>query len=316
MNNAFQKPNGLILVGDLARAGEDDRPLRVAYRHKELSRIRRGAYVPTDLTGDATRDERYSLRIAAVVGTRRSPVVVSHYSAARLWQLPIVNRWPHEVHVTVEPQSGRRSKNGVIVHRGGLSSGEIVIGDAALTTSLVRTLTDLARVARFRDAVAAIDHALHKGLVTKDDLLSAMAHQDLVSGQRRAFRAIEFASPLAKLPGESFSRVLIHELGFPAPELQHEFPRSIGGRHFADFWWEGIRLLGEFDGKDKYLKPEYTQGRTATEVFWAEKQRENELGEHDVQLRRWVWRDLELVQPFIDRLESAGLRRVSIRSQH
>jgi hypothetical protein len=185
-----------------------------------------------------------------------------------------------------------------------------------VATSLVRTLTDLARTAPFRDAVAAIDHALHTGMVDKDELRAAVMEQEMAFGQRRALRAIEFASPLAKLPGESFSRVLMHELGFPEPELQHEFPRAIGGQHFADFWWKGIRLLGEFDGKDKYENPKYTHGRTAAEVHWAEKQRENELSEHDVRLRRWVWRDLELVHPFIARLESAGLRRGRARSSH
>jgi hypothetical protein len=309
MNNAFQKPNGLILVGDLARAAEDDRPLREAYRQNELSRVRRGAYVPATIAKVATRDERYDLRIGAVVGTRRSRVIVSHYSAARLWRLPIVNPWPKEVHLTVEPESGRRSKNGVLVHRSRLHSGEIAERGSFLVTSLVRTLTDLARVAPFRDAVAAIDHALHERWTTKEALLVALAEDDLAWGQRRAIRAIEFASPLAKLPGESFSRVLMHELGFPAPELQHDFARAIGGRHFADFWWDGIRLIGEFDGKGKYQNLEYTQGQTAMDVFWAEKQRENELGEHDVRVRRWVWRDLELVQPFVERLESAGLRR-------
>ena len=315
MRNAFQKQNGLILVGDLARASEDDRPLREAHRQQELSRIRRGAYVPSLIARAATRDERYDLRIAAVVGTRRSPVIVSHYSAARLWQLSIVNTWPKEVHLTVEPESGRRSKNGVLVHRGSLESGEIIERDGFLATSLVRTLTDLARVAPFRDAVSAIDHALHRRLTTQDELLVSLAEHNLSWGQRRASRAIEFASPLAKLPGESFSRVLMHELGFPAPELQHEFPRAIGGRHFADFWWSGIGLIGEFDGKEKYQNQEYTQGQSAMSVFWAEKQRENELSEHHVRLRRWVWRDLELVQPFVDRLESAGLRRASTRAQ-
>lgn len=314
MNNPFESPDGLILVSDLASAAADDRPLRTAHRQRQLVRIRRGAYAPAHVSSAATRDQRYSLRIAAVVGTRRAPVVVSHYSAARLWRLPIVNPWPQQVHITVEPESGRRSKNGVFVHRSRLDSGEIFTGSAALATSLLRTLTDLARVAPFRDSVAAIDHALHEGLVSTEELLQAIAEQDQPWGQRRALRAIEFASPLAKLPGESFSRVLMHELGFPAPELQHEFPRAIGGRHFGDFWWEGLRLLGEFDGKDKYLNPAYTQGRSAAEIFWAEKQRENELGEHNVNLRRWVWRDLELVQPFINRLESAGLRRGRIRS--
>lgn len=314
VRNTYQRPNGLILVGDLARAGEDDRPLREALRRNTLQRIRRGAYVPSDVNSSATRDARYDLRIAAVVGTRRSPVVVSHLSAARVWGLPIVNPWPGQVHITVAPESGKRTKNGVIVHRSELGTNDVAERNGTLVTSLIRTLTDVARIAPFRDAVAALDNALHGKLTTQVELMAALTAEGIPSGQTRARRAIEFASPLAVLPGESFSRVLLHELGFPAPELQKEFVRPLAGERFADFWWESIRLIGEFDGKDKYVNPKYTRGKSAAEVMWAEKQRENELSDHDVRLRRWVWSDLELVQPFIDRLESAGLRRGRIRT--
>ncbi|MEX1079723.1 MAG: hypothetical protein WED09_11510 [Homoserinimonas sp.] len=312
MSDSFQQPNGLILVSDVTRSGEDDRPLRVAHRNRDLTRIRRGAYVSAAVGESANRDERYDLRIAAVLGTRRTPVVVSHLSAARVWGIPVVAPWPRQVHVTVSPASGNRSKNGVIVHRGVLSLDEVVQTSGVAVTSLIRTLTDVARTAPFRDAVAALDHALHHGRTSKPELLVALDDQQTAIGRRRALRAIAFASPLAKLPGESFSRVLLHELGFPPPELQHEFETAVGQR-FADFWWEGVRLIGEFDGKDKYTNPKYTQDRTPAEVMWAEKQRENELSDHDIRLRRWIWQDLELVQPFIKRLEMAGLRRGRIR---
>lgn len=313
MSNSYQQPNGLILVRDLVSAGEDDRPLRELRRRQQLVRVRRGAYVPSAISGPAGRDLRYELRIAAVLGTRRTPVVLSHLSAALAWGLPIVNPWPSRVHITVDLGSGKRSKNGVVVHRSELGPKDAVERNGILVTSLTRTLTDLARTAPFRDAVAAIDSALHEGRSSRGELVAAIEAEDIAIGHRRALRAVEFADPSATLPGESFSRVLMHELGFPPPELQHEFETPLGRERFADFWWEGIRLVGEFDGKDKYVNPEYTDGRTPAEVVWAEKQRENELSDHDVRIRRWDWGDLERVQPFITRLESAGLRRGRLR---
>ena len=236
-------------------------------------------------------DERYDLRIAAVVGTRHSPVVVSHYSAARVWGFPIANVWPREVHVTVGLESAKRTKNGVVVHRYALTDAEIVEHDGILVTSRLRTLIDLCRIAAFRDAVVALDNALASDAapLAKEELLDALGAQGTVRGAARAGRAIDFATPLAASPGESFSRVLIHELGFPAPELQHEFRTAIGGRRFADFWWELLRLIGEFDGQGKYFDPRYTQGRTPQQVLWDEKQRENELREQDTGLVRWDW---------------------------
>ncbi|WP_346233212.1 hypothetical protein [Parafrigoribacterium mesophilum] len=207
--------------------------------------------------------------------------------------------------------SAKRTKNGVIVHRHSLMDDEIVEHEGVLVTSRLRTLIDLSRVAAFRDAVVALDNALASDVVPliKEELLAALEAQGTARGATRAGRAIEFATPLAASPGESFSRVLIHELGFPAPELQHEFRNPMGGRRFADFWWEYLRLIGEFDGQGKYFDPRYTHGRTPQQVMWDEKQRENELREQDTGLVRWDWSLLRAPTAFIRRLEAAGLRR-------
>ena len=259
----------------------------------------------------AEDDERYALRIAAVVGTRHSPVVVSHYSAAREWGFPIADPWPWAVHLTVGPESAKRTKNGVVVHRYPLANDEIVEHNGIAVTSRLRTLIDLCRVSAFRNAVVALDSALASDAVplAKEELVEALEAQGTSRGATRAGRAIAFATSLAGSPGESFSRVLMHELGFPAPELQHEFRIVIGGRRFADFWWKYLRLIGEFDGQGKYFDPRYTQGRTPRQVLWDEKQRENELREHDTGLVRWDWSILRNPASFIRRLESAGLRR-------
>ena len=309
MRDVPHRADGLILVGDMTAIGADDRQLRAALSHRHLNRIRRGAYVPADVFAASTRDSRYDLRIAAVVATRRSLPVLSHYSAARLWSFPVVNDWPFEVHLTIPRESGRRTKNGVIVHRHALLDADLAERGGLLITSRIRTLLDLARIAPFRDAVAALDHALHEGIVSREELLIEAQRLGADRGQARVERAITFASPLATLPGESYSRVLMHELGFPAPELQHEFVIPLAGCRYADFWWKGIRLIGEFDGKTKYFDPQFTRGKNPQEVFWQEKRRENELHDHETRLARWTWEDLDLVEPFVRRLEMAGLQR-------
>jgi predicted transcriptional regulator of viral defense system len=303
--------NGLIIVGELARQQIDDRQLRSIRGQKEVRRIRRGVYTPTEVLEEASRDQMYSLRIGAVVATRRSRVVVSHYSAARLWALPIVNPWPHHVHITVPPDSGKRSKNGVVVHREPLESRDVVELGGMSVTDRTRTLIDLARFAPFRDAVAALDAALAAETVESEELSDELKRVGNHGGSRRAARAIEFASPQARSPGESYSRVLMFELGFPPPELQHEFTGVVGGRRFSDFWWEDIRLAGEFDGRVKYTDPKYTHGRTAEQVVWDEKRRQNVMNEGISAVARWDWEDLDALSPFIRRLEAAGLHRRS-----
>lgn len=307
MAERSQPIDELILVADLAATGKGDRFLRRAMGMGSLVRLRRGVYVANERVHTASDDERYDLRIAATLATRRTPAVLSHHSAVHRWGLPIVNRWPAQVHFTVPPESGKRTANGVVIHRHEMQEGDAVLLDGMAITSLERALVDLARIAPLRDAVAALDAALASKMTTRQALLECLARASM-AGSTKAAHAIDFASPLSESPGESFSRVLMHELRFPAPELQHEF--SVGGRtRRSDFWWKALRLAGEFDGKAKYFDPDMTGGRTAEEVWWAEKLRENELRETDARLTRWSWTDLEQVTPFIHRLEAAGLRR-------
>lgn len=296
-----------ILVRDAVRIGRDDRPLR---RNPDLVRIRRGAYASNEPRDE---DAAYDLRIHAVLGTRRSPIVLSHYSAARSWGMPIVNRWPFAVHATSHPSSPRRSKNGVVIHRSALPDPDVVELDGVLVTSRLRTLVDLAATAPLRDAVAALDHQLRVGAVEHEALKDAALDLEGMRGRVPARKAIAFASPLAGSVGESFSRVLLHELGFPEPELQHRF-ETRGRLRYADFRWAQLRLVGEFDGRTKYEQD-------PTGAIWDEKLRENELRELGEQLVRWTWADLVAVDPFIRRLEAVGLRRdlprgYSARSGH
>lgn len=46
---------------------------------------------------------------------------------------------------------------------------------------------------------------------------------------------------------------------------------------YTDFHWKQAKVVGEFDGEEKYLKPEYLKGRTASQVVLEEKTRENRI---------------------------------------
>ena len=282
--------------------------MRRRHEHGALVRVRRGVYSATPEWTALREEKRYDLRIAAVIATRRSDIVLSHHSAARLWGLPLID-WPAVVHITEPLQSRRRTKNGVAVHRRDLDASSITkLGEVQVTT-LIRTLVDLACDGAFRDAVAAIDCARYRygeGL-SREVLLQGLKS----SGSRntsRARRAIEFSTDLAMSPLESFSRVVIAELRFPEPVLQHVV-RTRGGRRFADFWWPAEQVMGECDGKVKYEEERFTAGRSAADVVWAEKLRENELSDTGARLARWSWGDCAQPWRLAARLRAAGLRQ-------
>jgi hypothetical protein len=299
----------LLAVRHVVAAGAGDRAARRAHHDGELVRLRRGAYADAADWQERGDGERYDLRIAAVLATRRSDVVLSHHSAARVWGLPLLDAWPTAVHITEPLDSSRRTKNGVRVHRLPLPAHSVGrVGDL-LVTSLPRTLVDLARAASFRDAVTAIDFARSPagGRCAAEALHLELGSSDL-KGATRALRAIGFSTDLSMSPLESLSRVVIAELGFPAPELQKAV-RTRSGTRLLDFWWERERVAGECDGRVKYFDDRYTAGRTAAEVLWDEKLRENELGEVGIRVARWTWRDCFDPERLIARLRLAGLRQ-------
>jgi very-short-patch-repair endonuclease len=46
---------------------------------------------------------------------------------------------------------------------------------------------------------------------------------------------------------------------------------------YTDFYWKQAKVVAEFDGEEKYLKPEYLKGRTASQAVVEEKKRENRI---------------------------------------
>jgi hypothetical protein len=128
-------------------------------------------------------------------------------------------------------------------------------------------------------------------------------------GVRRATRVLAFADGLSESVGESRSRVVLHRLGLPAPDLQPRILRTDGtviGR--CDFGWERFRTVGEFDGHIKYgrlLRP----GQEAGDVVFAEKRREDEIRDHEWEVARWTWADLDRPAVIGERLGRAFARR-------
>ena len=66
-------------------------------------------------------------------------------------------------------------------------------------------------------------------------------------------------------------------------------------------------LVGEFDGRGKYLRDEYTKGRSPADVVLAEKERENRIRAPGPTVVRWGWEEA-MAPPLLRRkLLAAGL---------
>ena len=292
--------------------GTAESSLRRGLRRGSLVRITAGVYADSSAWQGLEPIEQHRERVLATAARLTTTPVFSHFAAAALWGIRLLGRWPELVDVTLERATGGRSDGRLRRHCTEFDATEIRTIDGLLVTSPAQTVVDLARVLPFMDAVVAMDSALHRRrmptrLATREDIVRIVGNAEGRSGYRMAGAAAAFATHLSDSPKESQSRVLIHLLGFPEPELQHEFMLANGRKAETDFYWPDCAHIGECDGRAKYTDPSLLRGRTPAQVLFEEKERENELRRMVRAFSRWEPRELDSPQRFYDRLVRDGL---------
>ena len=294
MEHDFPLRNGLVLSRDIQHLPSATRELKRQVARGSLLRLRRGAYVPSDVWGAASLRERHILRARSVVEHAESPVILAGYSAAAIWGMPVFEEWPDDVTVLDRWKGGGRSEPGVRRTAAGFGTAEYANVDGFPVTSLARTALMVVRPQPLTRAVGTVDWTLGRHCphpLTKDDLANEVRRMNLRTGTRQLEEVVRFASAHSDSFGESRARAVIHTLGFQQPELQAEF-RDEEGSMFADFFWRSASVVVEFDGKVKYVRDEYSRGNPA-EVVWREKKREDRLRRQVRVVVRIVTADIE-----------------------
>ena len=283
---------GLLRRADAIADGYSDAELARRVRRGELARLQRGTYVvdPSALPDEATA--RHRLSVAATMAGLRVPAVVSHVSAAALHGLPLWGVRLSRIHILRTPPASGADNARLHLHVARTDEEDLTKFDGLAVTTVSRTVVDVARTESFEAAVAVADAALHRRLTSPTGLRRCLARMGAVPGVRAAARVLDFADGLSESVGESRSRVLLHRLGLPRPDLQVRVLRDDRSEIArCDFGWETYRTLGEFDGRIKYgrlLRP----GQAPGDVVFDEKRREDEIREHAWEVARWTWQDL------------------------
>lgn len=319
-----------IIASALAHAvvvAEVDDPSLARSLHRsatrgEVVRLVRGIYIPRAVVEGLKPWELELLRavVAATRGRVQQPLC--GISAARIWGVPLLEdelvpvvdalgwddratRRASDLRYWATADDGYR----VVVHRG------------AAVTDLPRTIVELSARSTFARSVAAIDWAIrvrrrHGEPGTRPEEIREVADAlGTVRGRARLERALAFADGRAESPGESWMRVLIHQLGFEVPDLQHEYRLADGRRFRTDFRWPTIRLAGEFDGRLKYRAGEARGDRSAEQVVIEEKDREDAVRASGDGMLRCVWDDLRNPSILRHKLEAAAVPRRSGRAR-
>lgn len=298
-------PAVLRLASDLRRLGqapsdkdEGGQPVWVRVRH--------GVVIPSAVWAKLSIDQHHEafVHATALRTADHTPAVFSHTSAAALWRLPRVSAWPKFVEVTTP--AGRMRSSGLIRRHHFPVDDPAEISGLSVTP-LLRTVIDLARTEKLHDSVAALDHALHHQLCTKVELEAEYATLvPGVKGRARARLAMDLADARAMSVGESLSRVQMFRLNIPRPELQVEVRDADGLIGTCDFGWD--RVMGEFDGRNKYGVRKGMDPQNAEEVVWLEKRREDRIRATERKMARWVWADAIRPSQMLRILAAQGVR--------
>jgi hypothetical protein len=75
----------------------------------------------------------------------------------------------------------------------------------------------------------------------------------------------------------------------PMPDLQVPFSDEAGHIGDVDFYWRGLRMVGEADGRGKYLSPVLLGEKTTAQVLVEEKVREDRIRATGEGVTRWPW---------------------------
>ncbi len=268
----------------------------------ELVRVRAGVYVDGARFRSGEPVARHVMTARAMAGLLGNGYAVSHLSAVALHGLPVLRSDLGKVHLSLLRPGKPRADERLHVHATLPATAVVDVRGTPVVTAAVGVV-QAAASAGVRAGIVAADAAMRSG-VTHDELATALDIGRLGRGRRAAARVVSLADGRSESPGESWARLVMAEVGLPAPELQglvHDESGAIVAR--VDFLFRAERVVVEFDGAVKYGGPA-AQGQLA---LVAEKRREDTIRRLGYVVVRLTWADLANPE------RVAGLVRAAIR---
>lgn len=257
-------------------------------------RLRRGVYVEAyRLTNDTEHPGSAAFfthlaALAAAVAAAGRPVWVAGASARWLFDLPEAHRMGQLITLcSASPGAHSTTHDGMTIRCVAVPPPHrtTMYGVPVLTPA--RVAVDALRQEGLAEALMIGDRALRRSLATR-------RHLDEVIGCCRGWPGIGLArqrvallDPRRETPLESGSIALFVERNLPIPEPQYEVRHAgrLVGR--ADFAWVAHRVLGEADGKTKYVDDLPGSG-PPEERIWRERLRQDGFLEAGWEVARWT----------------------------
>ena len=239
-----RRQHSLVTSAQLLGLGWTDPAVRWALRSRQMVALRPGVLRPAGVP-----DTLEQAWLAAVLAAR-GDVVLSHLSAARLWELPDYPD-PGKIDLLVEGRQRPRLP-GVRGHRTcSLPPSHRAKRRHIPVTSVGRTLVDTCGAVQFRVLETALDHALRRDLVRLPTLVRVVEEVP-VPGRRRIKPMLALVATRVSGydPGDSQREVdLVKVLVAAGVERPHQQIRAEaeGHTYYLDAGWPDLKVGFEYD---------------------------------------------------------------------
>jgi hypothetical protein len=286
-----------FLRAECLATGVTERRLDTALDAGQLIRLASGVYAFTSRWVELPPWGRH-LALARTAVRATPDAIISHTSAAALLGLPMPPHPPPRATMTVLDDLRTSTDDGWRrFHRGSTPPSQIVIHRGHPYLVPARTVVDCMRDMGAGDALAVVDAALSSGLVTGPELVEMRRHQRRWPGIAAADRIMPLADGRRESWFESTSAWTMASWGLP-PGIPQVVVRDAIGRFVArvDVAWPELGVVGEADGRGKYLAEAANTAAPADEVaaraVIAQVKRESRIRDLGLGVLRWDPPDL------------------------
>lgn len=227
-----ESQHGVITRAQLLALGLTAAAIDARLARGTLRLLHRGVYA---LGHRALTDEGYWL---AAVLAYTPDVVLSHFSAARLWGMRIPGRSGKLVHLTTTRH--QRGGSGVLVHRTRrIGPADVTVVRGIPVTTVARTLVDCADLLTYPELRQLADHGVRL------DAEAVRGAQERAPGRRGAGRVNRLLGSGIRTRSklERAMRRLCRDAGLPQPLINEVI---LG--YECDAVWPATRLIVEVDG--------------------------------------------------------------------
>lgn len=289
--------DGAFSAAQAAVVGVAPNELALLCRRKEITRVRRGAFVDSEQYGPAHPDERFRLRVAAVLLSRGGQDPASHHAGLALQRLPL---WDVDLHrIDVLGEVAKHTRCGALSVHPRDGSTTVTAGPVS-TVSVPRALVQTAASSGVEAGVVAADAAVRSRRWTVADLEKELLEGPAVRGHQRARRMLALVDPRSESVGESRTRLVLVAAGL---EVRSQVKVLDRGAVLARVdLLVANRVVVEFDGAVKYVDD--VSGR----ALFTEKKREDRLRELGFEVVRVTWADLAHPEVILQRVRAALVR--------